>query len=416
MSSNRHLRAALAVLFLVSALVLASCAQRAVSIGVDTAPIRAWVGGPMDGIEIPMGANSALCHGFAIAGVSHVELYVNGGFANRMANPDPSEEYFTSELGFNADAAGAYVLECVTFDQGGLTAWSDPVTVFVTGEEPSPTTEEEEIPTATPTATEVSPTEVPPTSTSIPPTPTEVPPTSIPPTSTRIPPTSTPLPPSPTLEPPRIVSFEVSKSQITLGECVTFSYVVAGSPTAIYFDGQGVAGPAGSVDRCPTATREFELTAELNNQVVDRASLTVVVIQPSPTTNTGPSITNVSESTNDVDWPEPFCTQCQYPSQVTISANISDPDGVAGAKVSFRIKAGGAQWQALPMNPGRTGAYSATITGEWLQKSLDPPVPYGAVCSSTSSLEYYVQAYDGLNNYSQSGTGTVTVHYCYIIK
>ncbi len=417
MKSNRRYRAILAGLLVVTTLILASCAQGLVAL--DMGP-RAWVGGPPDGSEVPWGTVSVMCHGYAGGGVSHLELWVNGAFANRATNTAPDSEYFTASMTFETTGPGRYVVHCRTYggDGGGMVQ-SDPVNLTVAGEEPTPTTEEEEIPTATPTATEAPPTEVPPTSTSVPPTPTQVPPTStsIPPTSTRIPPTSTPLPPSPTRVPPRITSFEVSKSQITLGECVTFSYVVAGSPDAIFFDGEGVGGPSGSVDRCPTATREFELTAEVGGQVVDRATVTVVVIQPSPTVNAGPSITNIQESSDHMDWPDVYCNYCQYPGQVTISANISDPDGVTGPKLTYRINADGAQWQSIGMNQVQTGGpYSAVISGESLQHSLNPPVPTGPSCTTTRTLQYYVQARDGLRNLSKSATGTVTVHYCSIVR
>jgi hypothetical protein len=412
MRSNRPFIVALIGLLVLAVLVLASCSPTYV--GLDTGP-RAWVGGPPDGSEVPVGSISAMCHGYAGGGVSHLELWVNGAFANRAANTTPGSEYFTASMPFETTGPGRYVVHCRTYGQGGGMAQSDPVTLIVPGEaEPSPTAVED-VPTATPTSTEVPPTvTVPPppaTATSLPPTATR-----IPPSPTRIPPTSTPPPPSPTREPPRITSFEVSRSQITLGECVTFSYVVAGSPDAIFFDGEGVAGPSGTVDRCPTATREYELTAEVGGQVGDRATVTVVVRQPSPTVNTGPSITKINESTNDVDWPEPYCTQCQYPGEVTISASISDPDGVAGAKVTYRINATGGQWRSLPMSQGRGGTYFVTLSGESLQHSLNPPVPSGPVCSTTRTLQYYIQAYDGLNNYSESPWGAVTVHYCYVIK
>jgi hypothetical protein len=334
MISNRHLRATLAVLFLVSALVLASCEERAAMMEVSTAPIRAWVGGPMDGVEIPMGANSALCHAFAIAGVSQAELYVNGSFANGAANPNPSEDYFTAELSFNANAPGAYVLECVTTDQNDLTAWSESVTVFVTGEEAAPPPEEE-IPTATPTETGV-PTATP-TSTGVPtdtPTSTGVPTNT--PTSTGIP-TNTPTftatatatkPPPPV----KIVSYEVSKSQINLGECVTFSWVVEGSPDEIYFDGQGATSPD-SEDRCPTSTKEFELVAYRNEQVADRATLTVVVRQPSPspTTPTDREGPRIYRETGPSSMVAPMGGYCREP--YDFGAIVRDDSGVRWVKL-----------------------------------------------------------------------------------
>lgn len=409
MRSNRRLRAALVSLLLVATLVLASCAPAMMR--METGP-RAWVGGPPDGSELPgPGQYSAMCHGYAATGVTQLELWVNGSFANRAANPDPGAEYFTASMDFEAAGPGSYVLHCRTYADGDMVQ-SAPVTLRITGEEPSPTVPGEEVPTATPTSTEA-----PPTPTTPPPTGTAVPPTStpIPPTSTRVPPTSTPVPPTGTPVPIRIASFEVSRSQIVLGDCVRFNWTVEGPATAIFFDGEGVGTPD-SRDRCPTSTKEFVLRAMVNDTVADRATLTVVVIQPSPTVeDQGPSITNVSESSNHMNWPDAQCSQCPYLNTVTIGATIYDQDGVKGAKVSFRVKATGAQWQAVAMTPGQTATYSATITPALLMTSLNPPVPTGT-CSSTRLLEYYVQAYDGLENHSQSPTGTVTIHYCYIVR
>jgi hypothetical protein len=116
-----------------------------------------------------------------------------------------------------------------------------------------------------------------------------------------------------------------------------------------------------------------------------------------------------------MDWPDPMCYDCQYPNQVTITAYISDPSGVSGAKVTYRINAGGAVWRDIGMTQVQTGMYSATIGPADLVNSLNPPVPTGT-CFTTSSLQYYVQAFDGLGNPAQSPTGTVTVHYCDIIR
>ena len=407
MGSRRRIFTVLCGVLLVSAMVLTACDERTASQLVEGGP-SAWVGGPPDGSEVPIGEVSVMCHAFARGGVSQIELYVNSSFANRAANPDAGNEYFTARLTFETTGPGSYVLHCRTYDGEGGMVQSDPVTVRVTGEEPTPTTEEVEIPTATPTSTEVPPTPtLPPTGTPIPPTATR-----IPPTSTRIPPTSTPLPPTATPRPIKILSFEVSKSQIFQGECVRFDWRVEGSPTAIYFDGEGVTSPD-SRDRCPTATREFELRAEGQGGPVT-ARLTVVVIQPSPTVNTGPSITNITESSNDMNWYDSRCNNCPYFTYVNIGANIFDQDGVTGAKVTYRIVQGG-QWRSKAMTQTQTALYSATISGEDLQSSLNPPVPPGLVCTNTSTLEYYIQATDGLRNGSQSPTGTVTVHYCYYI-
>jgi hypothetical protein len=410
MGSRRRVSTVLCGVLLVSALVLAACGPTAAKLVAEHA-IRAWVGGPPDGSEVPIGEVAVMCHSFARGGVSQIELYVNGAFANRAANPDPGNEYFTARLTFETRGPGSYVAHCRTFDQAGEVVQSHPVTLRVTGEEPTATTAVE-IPTATPTSTEVPPTATvpppPPTGTAVPPTATRVPPTSTP-----IPPTATPRAPTATPQPVRIVFFEVSKSQIVLGERVRFTWEVAGAPTAIFFDGEGVGNAPDYRDKSPNHTREFELRAEGYGGPVT-ARLTVVVIQPSPTANTGPSITNVTESSNDMNWYDSRCTNCPYFNYVNIGASIFDQDGVTGAKVTYRIQQGG-QWQSKAMTQTQTALYSATLSGEDLQHSLNPPVPTGAVCTSTSTLEYRIEAYDGVRNFSQSSTGTVTVHYCYII-
>ena len=139
MCSNQRVKAILAGLFLVFALVLASCAPPTVSMEVTSAPIQAWVGGPRDGVEVPMGPVPVLCHAFARAGVAQIELWVNGAFTNRAVNTAPGETYFTAELSFEATGPGTYVLECLTGDQDGETVRSEPVTVTVSGEEAAPT-------------------------------------------------------------------------------------------------------------------------------------------------------------------------------------------------------------------------------------------------------------------------------------
>jgi hypothetical protein len=399
MKSNRRFRAVLAGLLVVTALMLASCAQGLTAI--DMRP-RAWVGGPPDGSEVPWGPVTVMCHGYAGDGITQLELWVNGAFANRATNTAPDSQYFTARMTFETTGPGTYVVHCRTYGGGGDMVQSDPVNLMVTGEEPTPTTGEEEIPTATPTATEAPPTEVPPTSTSVPPTPTQVPPTStrIPPTSTRIPPTSTPLPPSPTREPPRITTFEVSKSQITLGECVTFSYVVAGSPDAIFFDGQGVGGPSGSVDRCPTVTREFELTAQVGGQVVDRDTVTVVVIQPSPSPSdtTGPAIYFQSQST---DW---VCTgtYCSPEDRyVDINFRVTDPSGVRSVRLFCTVYYG--EGGVIPEY--ECGTFSQGRGDYWSVRFTPPNDWYG------HDVDYRVRANDDspARNTSWWGTGEFSV-------
>ncbi|MDH4208782.1 MAG: hypothetical protein OEV76_07905, partial [Anaerolineae bacterium] len=170
MSSSRRVPTVLAGILLVSAMVLTACGPTDTAKLVESGP-GAWVGGPPDGSEVPIGEVVVMCHAFARGGVSQIELYVNGSFANRAANPNAGNEYFTASLTFETMGPGSYVLHCRTYDGEGGMVQSDPVTLRVTGEEPTPTTAVE-IPTATPTSTEAPPTPTvpPPTGTPLPPT------------------------------------------------------------------------------------------------------------------------------------------------------------------------------------------------------------------------------------------------------
>jgi hypothetical protein len=136
---------------------------------------------------------------------------------------------------------------------------------------------------------------------------------------------------------------------------VTFSYAVAGSPDAIFLDGEGVAGPSGSVDRCPTQTREHELTAKVGDTVVDRATLTVVVIQPSPSPGDtqGPQLERVNgPSEMDAYYP-PYCEDT-YPFQ----AWVRDDSGVRSVKLLCSRNQGAEQsCGALQLLPGSSNVY-----------------------------------------------------------
>jgi len=406
MDSRRRIFTVLCGVLLVSALVLAGCGEEPRDREVASALVWSSVGGPGAGVEIPLGENRVLCHNFAVAGVAQGELFVNGAFANRMANPDPAATKFNTELTFQADTPGAYRLECVVIDQGGLTARSKEVTVFVTGEVPTPTTAVE-IPTATPTSTEV-PTA---TSTGVPtdtPTSTGVPTNT--PTSTATPthtPTSTPTTPP---QPPSINYFHANG---TPGSTT----VNAGAVVNLSFEWQrvseGYLDPGNIPMACPAMPCTYEVIPPATTTYTLRAvgpggqttaQVTVVVI---PGDTTGPSIARWAVSPALIYWDQyDSCT----PREVTVNAyNITDPSGVSGVKVVYRMKNG--SWQAKSMNQVQTGMWSATIGPNDLELSLNPPVTVGATAPGTNSLECSVQAFDSVGNQSQTEVRTVTVQY-----
>ena len=408
MRSNRRFRVALACLLLVSAMVLAACGPTASQV-VEGGP-RAWVGGPPDGSEVPIGEVSVMCHAFARGGVSQIELYVNGSFANRAANADAGNEYFTARLAFETTGPGSWVLHCRTYGQEGAMVQSSPVTVRVAGEEPPPATGEEEIPipTATPTSTEVPPTPTHPlpTATGVPPTATR-----IPPTATRMPPTSTPTTPP---QPPSINYFRANG---TAGSTT----VNAGTKVTLSFEWQrvseGYLDPGNIPMACPAMPCTYEVIPPATTTYTLRAvgpggqttaQVTVVVIQASDTTP--PSISRVAHSPDPIYWHETdYCQPPTYPNEVAISGFVTDAgSGVSAVKVIYRMKGG--TWESKAMGPVGTGMYSATIGADDLERSLNPPVAqsYGAA----NSLEYYVQAFDQANNRSDSQPRTATVRYC----
>jgi hypothetical protein len=277
-----------------------------------------------------------VAHAYAQDGVAEVRLEVDRQ-PYRVVSPDPAGEQFVEiSADWFAEEPGLYLLSVIAVDTKGQASGSADVTVRVTGEGPETTATpgpEETPPPPAPTPEEPVST-VAPTETTLPPTPT-----SPPPTGTRVPPTATPPPPPATATPlpPRIVSFEVSDSQITAGECVRFDWLVEGSPTAIYFDGEGVTSPD-SREKCPTATKDFVLRAE-GPGGVDTESLTVVVVAaPSPTPDTqGPAAPSLISPT---DGGAPAC------GSVTLRWNpATDPSGIDGyyvkvEKVTGSFKSG----------------------------------------------------------------------------
>jgi hypothetical protein len=151
------------------------------------------------------------------------------------------------------------------------------------------------------------------------------------PTSTALPtntptftPTSTPTTPARVV----ITMFEVSKTQITSGECPRFTWRVE-APTEIYFDGEGVGNYPDFRDRCPTSTRAYELVAEGYGGPVT-ASITIVVIQPSPPPGDteGPSI---YRETGPKVMAAPMGGYCRDP--YAFGAMVVDPSGVRWVKL-----------------------------------------------------------------------------------
>jgi hypothetical protein len=308
---------------------------------METGP-RAWIDWPGQGFETDVGTTLTLiAHAYAEQGVAEVQLSVDRQ-AYRVVSPDEVGEQFVEvSVEWFADEPGTYLLSVTTIDANGQASSPASVTVNVTGELPEPTSSPEPGETSPPaTATLEEPVAT------LGPTETRPPATATPPL-----PTGTPLPPTATPLPPRIVSFEADRSQITVGECVRFSWRVEGQPSAIYFDGEGVTSPD-SRQRCPTTTRDYELRAE-GASGGDTERLTVVVVDPSPTSGDteGPLIQN--ETGPQQMW-APDGSACRGDEPYRFEARVSDPSGVLWVKLIYSIDQGPDQSGALQLVSGTT--------------------------------------------------------------
>ncbi len=347
---HRHSTWILPLLLLSVLLVVLSCAP------AQAGP-RAWIDWPRDGFETAPGTTVTLIgHAYAQEGVAEVRLEVDRQ-PYRVGSPEPAGGQFVEvSVDWFPDAPGTYLLSLTAFDVNGQASNPASVTVRVPGEVPEPS--------VTP-----GPEETPPPATT-----PEEPVSTVAPTDAPPPPTVTAPPPTATLLRPRIVSFEVDRSQITAGGCVAFSWRVEGSPTAIYFDGEGVTSPD-SRSVCPTATKEYQLRAE-GPGGVDTESLTVVVVEPSPTPDTqGPPAPSPAVPANGLE------LSCRS-SQTLAWVPVSDPSGISGYYVKLEREVIPGAWKSL----GEWGAVSG--------KEVSVPVDCG------SRYRWAVRAQDGAGNYS----------------
>jgi hypothetical protein len=120
-----------------------------------------------------------------------------------------------------------------------------------------------------------------------------------------------------------------------------------------------------------------------------------VTVRVQPDTQ-GPYIGTISTSTmslyNDCRWIPHACSPCE----IDVAVNVTDPSGVAGVTLSFKVPEE-TTWTTIPMTNVGGDSYEKTLKVEnW---------PQGI-------LPFYVQAYDSQGNSSKSGQLTRTVLQC----
>jgi hypothetical protein len=342
------------VLVLALGSMLAACAPS------STQGPAAWIDQPLDGSTLSVQPQEVTAHASDADGVTSLEFYVDGVLLVRAPAGGGVLEH--ASAGWNPSAAGIYTIGVKAADsQGNVGAQATARVTVGQAVTPSPTTF-----AAGPTSSPLPPTAMPPapTVTLPPPTVTIVPPTatSAPPIATPLPPTFTPPLPSPTTPPPpTIVSLQANPAQVQEGECTTVSWRVEGSPTEIYFDGEGVTSPD-SRPICPTETTSYTLVARGPGGETS-ASVTVTVVKaPSPTPTesidtTPPAITDVTLSESKLHTLGNCSNTC--PCSLVIKARITDESGVWA--VAAELKLGGTPKGTLLMTQSSPDFYEAEV-------------------------------------------------------
>ncbi|HEY73562.1 MAG: hypothetical protein B6I35_09045 [Anaerolineaceae bacterium 4572_32.2] len=366
--------------------------------GAIPARTQIRIDAPLDGEEMDAGIISVRSRAASGNGIARVELWVNGALYRSDDNPTPDELVIYVVQPWVPTAPGDYTLEVRAYAADDTASDPANVTVSVISE----MVEATETPTAEPLT--LTPTSAVLTDTLAPPTDTPVPLTDTP-----IPPTDTPVPPTNT--PQFQINFWADSTSLKAGDCTTIHWETA-NVQAVYFDGRGVAG-TDTYQICPCSSETHTLDVLLPDGEHDIRALDIEVtgycVTPTPTTPpdaAGLTISGVAASDDVILWP----TGCA-PDEITISASISGSADVSAVKLTYRVvdNDGGreGEWQSLPMSQTATELYTATIGGEDLQRSLDPPT-----AGVTTTLEYYVQVYDTQDNHSESDAGTVKVGHC----
>lgn len=349
---------------------------------------QSWIDSPLDGSQLPLAPVNMISHSGDSAGIAQVEFSVNGVVISANAAPDTTKTLLTMKQPWTPQAPGSYTLRVRAQNAPGV--WGDYAQAVVTVAGESASTQ----PIVTPETTTPVPTETPapPRAASPTATPTE--------TSTQ---TSTAIPtdtPAPTATPYILFGADAT---IVRGECAPLNWSTA-NVRAVELDGTSVAGSSSTVV-CPAATTVYTLSAILLDGATTTRQVTITVIPPSPTPLptptpgdvTGPSFNRLMASSAVF-----YRAGCD-PASITVTANISDPSGVANALLWYRVGASG-PYTGAAMDWLAGDDYRVTVNG------VDVPG------SNYGVWEFYVTAQDGAGNPGQSALNTdVSLNLCFFI-
>lgn len=318
------------------------------------AGLRVWIDVPTGGARVGVGQTvNVRSHAYASEGVAEAMLVVNSVPYRRDPPSRPGATFTDITQVWVAGQPGEYLLEVVAYDTRGDA--SSPASIWLSVDAEvtaTPTPSPEPTSTATPTVT-----------------------------------------PSPQVQ----ATFWTERTSLASGECTQLHWETDNA-TAVSIDGASVA-LQGAQEVCPLGTITYHLLATAPGGSVEQ-SVTVAVTAPPDTE--GPSITDGAPSPG-VIWDGSACG----PTVATISARVTDPSGVSGVELHYRVVRGSeqGQWRVLSLSPAGGDTYRTSLGPTELSASLSL---YGG-----GVVEYFVRARDSAGNDSQSGTLSFEARLCF---
>jgi hypothetical protein len=128
-------------LVLIACLALSGCKLPAASptpVAPQYSAARTWIDAPLDGSTIPLAPYEIVIHAYDPAGVSQVELKVNGSLLAALPNPDPGQLLATLKTTWEPPAPGNYTLAARAVGPSGPAGYEVTAVVTVSGPSPTP--------------------------------------------------------------------------------------------------------------------------------------------------------------------------------------------------------------------------------------------------------------------------------------
>lgn len=392
---------------MVGLLFLLGCRPEAAPIANND--LMVWLDQPIDGAFLPLQPLTLKAHARDVSGggITAIAFVASqNGVSSVLGSvaTDSSQALVYAELSWLPPAGGPYVIQAQAFTAvaSALSARAAICVGGVVGQPclaPAGTSPTLTLtPTASPLPSALTPTIAP---TSLPsPLPTNLPT----PTATLPPPPTLTPSPTATPTPALIVDFTADSYQLLPGECTSLRWNVQNA-TAVFLDGQGVAG-VDSREVCLRQTTTFALHIEAPSGNVDKLVTIEVVfptLTPTPTDQTGPSLSDLHGNPD----PSTYGSGCIY-NEVSLYAIVVDPAGIATVEMWYRYENSFlvGEWQAAPVAP---------IGGDYYAGSLDNNANDQALSvldGTNGFIRWYVLATDTLGNQTVSGDLRVGISYC----